>query len=575
MKKLLAELSRRNVFRMAALYAVTAWMILSIADIVFGILGLPDGSLRLVFYGLLIGFPVVLVFSWIYELTPEGLKREIEIQPGDSVTKQTGHRLNVLIGIGVVLVLLGMALQYFIFPGNETDTESGPPENSIAVLPFVNMSADPEQEYFSDGLSEELLNLMAKIPGLQVTSRTSAFAFKGEKVNLQDVALKLNVANILEGSVRKGGDQVRITAQLIDARSDKHLWSETYDRSIEDVFAVQDEIAAEVVRQLQLRLLEDVPKSWETSPEAFELYLQGKAHARKVSEEGFEQAVAALEAALALDPGFAPAWAELGNVYRLKARIKFNEETQQTAREYLQRALEIDEGLQEAWSNLADIAVTSFQYEEARNYLDKALALGGNNELALRRSASLAAAKGDLEGFFDNSRKAVAIDPLGLAANWNMGLAYYKKGEPEKSLEYFDKSMVISPGFVQAPFYRGLALLLMGETETALEVFQGVTHEQRQLQGTALAYHDLGMEAESTAAIDEMEGESLDNGWWVYAASVRAYRGEVDRAFELLEIAYENEHPSILNVSREPLMKNLHSDPRWPEYLEKVTTSRP
>jgi TolB-like protein/Tfp pilus assembly protein PilF len=575
MKKLVAELSRRNVFRMAALYGVAAWMILSIADIVFGIVGLPDGALRLVFYGLLIGFPVVLVFSWIYELTPEGLKREIEIQPGDSVTEHTGHRLNVLIGIGVVLVLLGMVLQHFIFPANDTDMESGPPENSIAVLPFVNMSADPEQEYFSDGLSEELLNLLAKIPELQVTSRTSAFAFKGEKVNLQDMAMKLNVANVLEGSIRKSGDQVRITAQLIEARSDKHLWSETYDRSIEDVFAVQDEIAAEVVRELQLRLLEGVPKSWETSPEVFELYLQGKAHARKVSEEGSEQAIAELEAALAIDPEFAPAWAELGNVYRLKARMGYREEHQQTAREYLLRALEIDDGLQEAWAHLADIAVTSFHFEEARDHLDKALALGGNNELALRRAASLAAARGDLEGFFDNSRKALAIDPLGLAANWNMGLAYYQKGEPEKALEYFDEVMVISPGFDHAPFYRGLALLSMGETESALEVFQGLSIEQRQLQGTALAYHDLGMEAESTAAIDEMEEEYLDDGWWVYAALVRAHRGEADRAFELLEIAFEEDHPSILNVARDPLMKNLHSDPRWPEYLEKVRTSRP
>ena len=302
------ELKRRNVIRVATAYAVAAWLVIQVVETIFPIYGLSDASIRLVIGVLAIGLIPALVFAWAFELTPEGLKKESEIDRTRSITPHTGKKLDRMI-----IVVLALALGYFGFdkfvlgPQREAagqEQVAGQVEEarqqgrtealvesygdkSIAVLPFVNTSSDVEQEYFSDGISEELLSLLAKIPELRVISRSSAFSYKGKDIRVVKVAEELNVAHILEGSVRRAGNKVRITAQLIEARSDTQLWSDTYDRHLDDIFAIQDEIAATVVEQLKITLLGDAPKVRETSPEAYALFLQARHLGRQGSVEGW------------------------------------------------------------------------------------------------------------------------------------------------------------------------------------------------------------------------------------------------------------------------------------------------
>jgi adenylate cyclase len=574
LKKFLAELSRRNVIRIAALYGVSAWATLSIADIIIGILDFPDHALRFIFFALLLGFPVVVVLSWIYEWTPDGLKKEIEISPGDSITAKTGRNLNVLTGASVGLVLIGMALQYFIFPATDPDAELKPPANSVAVLPFVDMSPEGDQEYFADGIAEELLNLLAKIPKLQVAARTSAFAFKGKNEDMASIAKKLRVAYVLEGSVRKAGQDVRITAQLIEADKGYHLFSETYDRSMHNIFAVQDNIAAAVVDQLKITLLDDtVPRARQTDPEVFNLYLKGKGLAALFTDVGIEQAISTLTAALEIDPEYAPAWAELGLAYVAMAKFETKEETWDKAHNALERALAIDENNPEAWAALVDDASTHWDFAKARNYLQKALALAGDNALVLRRAGSYESYWGDREESIALYLRALQIDPLSLALHFNLGLVYWQGNQTEKSLEYLDQALVLRPGLPVAQYYRGAAILQSGDAATALTVFQAHPDEARALMGSAMAFYDLGQELESAAAADAMEEKFLPEEWHTHLAEVRAYRGEIDQAFELLDIAFERRQPSILTIQVNPHFAKLHPDLRWAALIEKINTA--
>ncbi len=265
---LISELRRRNVIRMAVLYAIAAWLIMQVAEVIMDLANLPDWIGTTTLWLLAVGFPIALIFSWFYEITPEGLSLEKDVDRAESITHVTGRRLDF-----IVISLLCAAVILFAY---DKWWMQGPPEKSIAVLPFENMSGDPGQEYFSDGLAEELLNLLARIPELRVTSRSSAFFYKGKKFKIADVGRELNVGHILEGSVRRSGDTVRITAQLIDVTTDAHLWSQTWDRTFDDIFIIQDEIAEAVVDALKISLLGDTPRALETTPEAYALYLQGR-----------------------------------------------------------------------------------------------------------------------------------------------------------------------------------------------------------------------------------------------------------------------------------------------------------
>ena len=272
-----AELKKRNVFRVAVAYIIASWLILQVSDVVIGNVGAPDWVFKIILMLLSLGLPVVLGFAWAFELTPEGIKLEKNVDRTRSITPQTGRKLNtVTMGLMVLVVIYLVADKFYLRPAEPAPVaatvvaepapaqpvsvalppvEQGSVNESIAVLPFVNMSSDPEQEYFSDGITEELLNLLAKIPGFQVAGRTSSFAFKGKDIGIPQIAEELQVDNVLEGSVRKAGSRVRITAQLVHVATDSHLWSQTYDRELEDIFAVQDEITEAIVAAIEEKIV--------------------------------------------------------------------------------------------------------------------------------------------------------------------------------------------------------------------------------------------------------------------------------------------------------------------------------
>jgi len=317
MNNFFAELKRRNVVRVAVAYAVVSWVILQFIDIINEIMGFPDWFPKMVLVLLVIGLPIALLFSWAFELTPEGLMKTKEVDASKSITHGTGQKLNKLIAAGFILAVGFIIYDKTIAPDGVMDeAEAG--HASIAVLPFVNMSDDKANEYFADGLSEELLNVLAKVPNLKVAGRTSSFQFKGQNPDFQTIGQALNVDHILEGSVRKQGNRVRITAQLIRASDGFHMWSETYDRNLEDIFAVQDEISAAIFDELSITLNLTGQTQGRAAPTtdiaAYDRYLEARTLMARRGYENLLRAARLLEEATQIDPEYAEAWAVLSQI---------------------------------------------------------------------------------------------------------------------------------------------------------------------------------------------------------------------------------------------------------------------
>ena len=381
---LFAELKRRNVFRVGLAYAITSWALLQVIDVVTPILELPDWAPRLVLVLLAIGFFPALIFAWAFELTPEGLKREKDVERSESITAATGRKLDrLIIGVLSIAIVLLLVDRY---TGDEPASPSAELGKSIAVLPFVNMSSDPEQEYFSDGITEEILNSLAAVKELKVAGRTSSFAFKGQSDDLRRIGETLGVENILEGSVRKAGDTVRITAQLIQVEDGFHLWSETYDRRLDDVFQIQEEIATEILKQLRATLLAEEIEAFEpqaTNPEVFDHYLLARQRLYDRSRQSIEDAIEILDEAIALDPRYAPALAQRGIATLFLSDRSYGSvpeaEAQRQGKRYIDQALDIDPQLAEAWAGLGLYYTNRpSEHEQAIDALTRALDLNPN-----------------------------------------------------------------------------------------------------------------------------------------------------------------------------------------------------
>jgi TolB-like protein len=361
------ELKRRNVFRVGIAYVVVAWLLMQATDLVFPRIGLEDSAVTLVFALLGIGFIPALIFAWAFELTPEGIKKERDVDRSQSITSQTGRKLDFTI-IGILLI----ALSYFAYdkfapkdnevnPANENtvQAEAEDSEKSIAVLPFVNMSEDANNEYFSDGISEEILNSLAKVKELKVAGRTSSFAFKGQNIDLRQIGETLGVDHILEGSVRKFENQIRITAQLIQVEDGFHLWSESYDRELDNVFAIQDEIATAILKELKATLLdgeETIVTTTRTDSQAYDLYLLAKQRMYERTRLTLESAAELLDKAIAIDPSYAPAYAQRGIAALLLSVTSYGtlpqDQSRAQAKLYLDKSLELDQNLAEGWAGL-------------------------------------------------------------------------------------------------------------------------------------------------------------------------------------------------------------------------------
>lgn len=377
---LFAELQRRNVFRVGAAYLVVAWLLVEISDTTFPRLGLPEWTVTFVIALLLLGLPVALFLAWAYELTPEGVKPTRDVQLHESITRVTGRKLDLSI-IAVLLVALGWFAwdKFGVGPQAPPPAAAGQAEASIAVLPFTDMSAAGDQEYFGDGLAEEILNLLAGVRELKVSGRTSSFSFKGKDVPIPEIGRALGVAHILEGSVRKSGDRVRITAQLVKAEDGFHLWSETFDRQMEDIFAIQDEIADAIANALQLTLVGRVAGAGNL--DAYQLYLQARPLIYTRNAQNLREARRLIDRALELDPDYPPALAASGELWQLLSDDPNSYgdipevEARAKARKDLERALLLNPDVADTHAALGLLFMNLGDHAAADGHLARALAI--------------------------------------------------------------------------------------------------------------------------------------------------------------------------------------------------------
>jgi adenylate cyclase len=387
------------------------------------------------------------------------------------------------------------------------------------------------------------------------------------------MAAKLNVAHVLEGSVRKSGNQLRIVAQLIDVKSDTHLWSETYDRELENVFAIQDEIAAAVVSALKITLLGREVKAAETNPEAYALYLQGRHFSGQGTVASSKQAEKLLKEALAIDPGFAPAWSELGLVYRQQAgaySLRPIDEGNELARDAIQRALDIDPQYGPAHAALAGIEMYyDWDFIAADQHLQQALALNPGDASILMSTANLSIILGRTDEAINLMRQAVALDPVSVYGYLNLGFMYYSAYRLEEAAESFRLTVSLNPSGNWGHSFLGLVLLAQGDAPAALATIEQETNDVYRLTGTAIVQHVLGDAGASDAALQELVEKYADDSAY-QIAEVVAFRGEIDHAFDWLEQAYDNRDPGITNLLFDSQLVNLHDDPRWEPLLDKI-----
>ena len=497
-------------------------------------------------------------------------------------TKKTGLWFG---GVAIAAALLAIGMFYFLrqtkepketadIPTAVTPAPStSPGKTAIAVLPFTNMSNDKDQEYFSDGLSEELLNVLSRNPKLRVTSRTSAFSFKGKEVDIKTIAQKLNVTHVLEGSVRKAGNQLRITAQLIEVATDSHLWSQTYDRQIENIFVVQDEIAASVAGALRVALEGvQIPKAQQTNPEAYNAYLQGRYFHDRRGKENLEKAIGYFEDALRIDPNYAYAWVQLSRVHSTQAdqgHVSV-EEGYAKSRKEVQKALELNSNLAEAHAQMGWIK-TSYDWDwtGADAAYKRAMELEPENADVVRRAAVLTATLGRFDEAITLDRRAIEIDPLRVATHHNLGFHAIYAGRKQEAETALRKALELNPQYPGAHCLLGRIDLALSKPQDALAEMQMEPDPLWRGQGLALAYHALGKKEEADAALADYI-KDFQNGAAYQIAEIYAYRGETDKAFEWLERAYRQRDSGCTTVKGDPLLRHIEHDPRHRSFLQKM-----
>ncbi len=569
---LLAELRRRNVIRAAVLYIGVVWAMSQGVAQLLPVFDVPTWYVRWFIVAAIVSFPFWIAFSWFYEFTPEGIKRESEVEPHESITHLTGRKLDfAIIAVLTMAVVLLVTDRFVLHHGVNEEATIPIAEHSIAVLPFVDMSSGKDQEYFSDGISEELLNLLAKIPQLQVTARTSSFSFKGKETGIPEIARTLHVAHVLEGSVRKAGNSVRITAQLIRAGTDKHLWSQTYDRKLDDIFAIQDEIAADVVKQLKVTLLGAAPKVRTTDLEAYALYLQAVQLGRLFTTEALQQSDALLRKVLAIDPGYAPAWDDLARNLTNETNLGLlsNKDGFAQAREAAMKALAVDPEYAPAYARLGRIAMHGDNdLAGAAQHFNRALVLDPSDLSVLSNSAVLLQSLGRLDEALALDQAVVRRDPVNVTALFNLGYHQRMAGRFDAAIASFRTALSLAPGRGGARYQLGVTLLLKGDAQGALTQFEQETSEVWKMIGLPMAYYALVRTADSDAALaKEIEQDKEDGAYNI--AYVFAFRGEADKAFEWLDNEYKGS-AGFAEIATENLFDKIHADPRWLPFLRKI-----
>ncbi len=586
MNEFFRRLKQRKLVQWTLAYVAAAFALLQGIDIVAQRFGWPEQTMRFVIIALSIGLFVTLVLAWYHG--ERGAQRV------------TGTELLIL---ALLLAIGGGLLWRFVSIAREPAEQSGAARTSVeskseinaksvAVLAFANLSDDKGSEYFSDGISEELLTVLQKIPGLHVAARTSAFSFKGKNATAQEIGQKLGVAHLVEGSVRKAGDVVRIAARLTQANTGEEQWSENYTRNLKDVFAVQTELAQTIVEQLKGQLaggaanpeakaaiqaqVQAAEKGGTKNVEAHEAYLQGRFFLNRHSEKETDQARAAFERAVQLDPKFALAWAGLAQthvwdcMYATEGGQKEFNEHLAAARDAVERALALEPDLSDALFPKATIE-TNFDYnwKGAAETLRKALALAPQDPALVMWAGNLAGARGETRQAIDLFRRAVALDPVNAQARAFLATNLSASGRQEEAHAEYAREIELNPSAPNSYAGMGLAYLLEGKFEEAATVAQKDAADWARLLVVSCARWAQKRVPESDAALAQLIKIASETGAY-QIAEVYGYRNDKDRAFEWLERARRQRDAGLSALRPDTLLPNLHDDPRWNAFLRKM-----
>lgn len=595
-----AELKRRNVYKVAAAYAVVGWLVLQAASILLPTFHAPDWVMQTVVALVVLGFPIALVLAWAFELTPEGIKRAEDVAPGESIRPKTGRKI---VALTTALAALAAALLVYQIirarsganTGASTSsansrsseamvgTQPSIPEKSIAVLPFDSLSEDKNNAYFAEGIQDEILTRLAKVADLKVISRTSTQHFKSSPENLPQIAKQLGVMHVVEGTVQKVNDQVRVNVQLVNAITDAHLWAEIYDRKLIDIFAVERDIAKTIAETLQAKLTGSEQRAISArpteNPEAYQLYLQGRFFWNKRTVADLRRSIDYFNRAIANDPKFASAYAGLAQAWMVLPAynggppIDCSLQAEAAAR----KALAIDETSSDAMAVLASFkALYQFDFPSALKDYERALQIKPNDATTHHWFAEdVLTNMGQQQRELEHMRRALELDPLSLIIHTNLGVAYLHNGMLDEAIAQFRHAIEMDGSFYFARWNWGLALQLKGNNAEAMAQYKkaAALTDDPIVQGMLGQFYAVsGRKSEAQKILEKLREARAQRYTAAYALALGSLGlGDRSEALTWLEQGYRDRDGDWLGPIRiDPLLKPLHGDPRFEALAEKI-----
>jgi TolB-like protein/Flp pilus assembly protein TadD len=566
-----AELKRRNVYKVAVAYAVVGWLLIQIATQVFPFLDISNWAIRLVILLIATGFPIALLIAWAFELTPEGIKRTEDVDPGTQRVSKNRGWIYVVLSAGVLAIALFFLGRY---TGQQTSTTAAAADKSIAVLPFLDLSQAKDQEYFCDGISEEILDALAKVEGLRVVSRTSSFAFKGRNTDVAEIGQKLGVRTVLEGSLRRDGNRIRITAQLINAGDGFHIWSDTFERELQGVFALQDEITRSIVDALKIKLAVAPPQHARPNPEAHDDYLRGLYLSNKSDEESLRQSLTWFERALEKDRNLARAWTGIAKDWLWLADAYVRPlEAYPKVKDAAVRALALDEQDAEAHCYLGEvkrILERNPAGEEAE--IGRAFVIDPNSAVVHFFKSIVRAAQGDFESAVKESEAAEKLDPLSPIIV-NTAVAHYVAvGRFDEAVTTANRMLQVDPNYLYVSPARALARRAKGDWAEAAAIYEKAQEQTHSPSyGLAITYARMGRTEDARRILDQLI--ELSRRQYVSAdkmAVIHVALNEPDEAFRWLERAFDEHSAPLYSHLCYPDFRPLRADPRFADLLRRM-----
>lgn len=582
LRNVFSELKRRNVYKVTVAYIVGGWALSQGLAQVLPVFDVSNWAIRLVVLLIIVGFPVALILSWFFEITPEGIKPTATADTMPQTTKHIPRAWIYVVVIGAA-VSIGLFFLGRYTAGPKGIISSDSANRSVAVMPFENLSTDPENAYFSEGVQEEILTRLAKIAELKVISRASTEHFKSANADLRQIAQQLGVSNILEGSVQKAGDQVRVSVQLINALTGASLLAETYDRKLTDIFTVESDIARAVAETLQAKLTGSAERELASrptgDPEAHQLYLKGRYFWNRRTAENLKKSIDYFQQAIDKDPTYALAWAGLADAYSLGPIY-----TDTPPREDIQRALaaahkalELDDSLAEAHTSLANALVDDLQFAAAEPEFKRAIALNPNYATAYQWYGESLQAQGRFQEAYEQLKKAQELDPLSLIINAVLAACLNTVGRPDEAIQQFRKTLDMDPNFAPAIFMQAQVYEGKGDLQQALALYEkAASLSQTAIREAMVAriYAQMGRTSEARRILNELLARRQHQFVQSYPiALIYLALGEKEEALEFLEAAYEERGIQVggntNSLKADPRLDPLRGDPRFERLAAK------